>query len=289
MNKDFNKGLLLAGFGSFWWGFIGVLYFKHIAYIGPIELVVHRCLWTTFTLVISTFFFSKWDIFFYTIKNKKYLIYLFFFILLTTFNNLNLSKLDIFKIKEIDVYEENTDKNLSIKKNVKKDLMLFKNKNIFFLDNDQIKLQIQKNEWVSKFSIKKEYPSKIIVNLKRAIPIANIVIDEEIFFVGSNFKLIKSNNLNKNLPNIFGLPNMKDLKNFINELELSKMDYRMISDLYYLKSKRWNIKTKDGIFIKLPSHDTIKFLNLANKLQINKDIIVKDTIDLTVQDQIIIN
>ena len=159
------------------------------------------------------------------ISKKKYLIYLFFFILLTTFNNLNLSKLDIFKIKEIDVYEENTDKNLSIKKNVKKDLMLFKNKNIFFLDNNQIKLQIQKNEWVSKFSIKKEYPSKIVVNLERAIPIANIVIDEEIFFVGSNFKLIKSNNLNKNLPNIFGLPNMKDLKNLINELELSKMDY----------------------------------------------------------------
>ena len=78
MNKDFNKGLLLAGFGSFWWGFIGVLYFKYIAYIGHVELVVHRCLWTTFTLVISTFFFSKWDIFFNTIKNKKYLIYLFF-------------------------------------------------------------------------------------------------------------------------------------------------------------------------------------------------------------------
>ena len=78
MNKDFNKGLLLAGFGSFWWGFIGVLYFKYIAYIGHIELVVHRCLWTTFTLVISTFLFSKWDIFFNIIKNKKYLIYLFF-------------------------------------------------------------------------------------------------------------------------------------------------------------------------------------------------------------------
>ena len=78
MNKDFNKGLLLAGFGSFWWGFIGVLYFKYIAYIGHIELVVHRCLWTTFTLVITTFLLSKWDIFFKTIKNKKNLIYLFF-------------------------------------------------------------------------------------------------------------------------------------------------------------------------------------------------------------------
>jgi chloramphenicol-sensitive protein RarD len=78
MNKDFNKGLLLAGFGSFWWGFIGVIYFKYIAYIGHVELVVHRCLWTTFTLLISTFLFSKWDIFFNTIKNKKNLIYLFF-------------------------------------------------------------------------------------------------------------------------------------------------------------------------------------------------------------------
>ena len=57
MNKEFNKGLFLAGFGSFWWGFFGVLYFKYISYIGHVELVIHRCLWTTFTLIITTSFF----------------------------------------------------------------------------------------------------------------------------------------------------------------------------------------------------------------------------------------
>ncbi len=77
MNKEFNKGLLLAGFGSFWWGFFGVIYFKHIAYIGHIELVVHRCLWTAFTLILTTFFFSKWNVFFKIIKNKSNLFYLF--------------------------------------------------------------------------------------------------------------------------------------------------------------------------------------------------------------------
>ena len=77
MNKEFNKGLLLAGFGSFWWGFFGVLYFKYITFIGHIELVVHRCLWTTFTLIITTFIFSKWNIFFSIIKDKKNLFYLF--------------------------------------------------------------------------------------------------------------------------------------------------------------------------------------------------------------------
>jgi len=77
MNKEFNKGLLLAGFGSFWWGFFGVIYFKYVAYIGHIELVVHRCLWTAFTLILTTFFFSKWNIFFKIVKNKSNLFYLF--------------------------------------------------------------------------------------------------------------------------------------------------------------------------------------------------------------------
>ena len=77
MNKEFNKGLLLAGFGSFWWGFFGVIYFKYISYIGHIELVVHRCLWTAFTLILTTFFFSKWSIFFKIAKNKSNLFYLF--------------------------------------------------------------------------------------------------------------------------------------------------------------------------------------------------------------------
>ncbi|MBD1139362.1 EamA family transporter RarD [Pelagibacterales bacterium SAG-MED46] len=78
MDKEFKKGLLLAGLGSFFWGFFGVIYFKYIAFIGHIELVVHRCLWTTFTLIITTFLFSKWNTFFIVIKNKKFLIYLFF-------------------------------------------------------------------------------------------------------------------------------------------------------------------------------------------------------------------
>ena len=77
MDKEFNKGLLFAGFGSFWWGFFGVIYFKYVTFIGHVELVVHRCLWTTLTLVITTFLFSKWNIFFKIVSNKKYLIYLF--------------------------------------------------------------------------------------------------------------------------------------------------------------------------------------------------------------------
>ena len=78
MNQQFNKGLLLTSLGSFWWGFLGVIYFKYLDFIGYVEVVIHRCVWTAVTLIITTFFFSKWNIFFSIIANKKNLIGLFF-------------------------------------------------------------------------------------------------------------------------------------------------------------------------------------------------------------------
>ena len=78
MNQEFNKGILLTSLGSFWWGFIGVLYFQYVSFIGHIELVVHRCLWTAVMLIFTTSFFSKWNIFLKIVSIKKNLIALFF-------------------------------------------------------------------------------------------------------------------------------------------------------------------------------------------------------------------
>ena len=78
MNPEFSKGLLLTSLGSFWWGFLGVIYFKYLDFIGYVEVVIHRCLWTAATLIITTFIFSKWKIFFSIISNTKKLIGLFF-------------------------------------------------------------------------------------------------------------------------------------------------------------------------------------------------------------------
>ena len=75
---NFKKGLLSAGLGSFWWGILGVFYFKYFSFIGHLELVIHRCLWTSLVLVLTTTYFSKWDLFLKTIKNSKNILILFF-------------------------------------------------------------------------------------------------------------------------------------------------------------------------------------------------------------------
>ena len=77
MNQHFNKGLILTSLGSFWWGFIGVIYFEYVAFIGHVELVVHRCLWTAVMLILTTLFLKKWKLFLKSISNKRNLFYLF--------------------------------------------------------------------------------------------------------------------------------------------------------------------------------------------------------------------
>ena len=77
-NKNFNKGLGLTALGSFWWGVLGVIYFEHISFVGHIEVVIHRSIWTAVVLILSTFYFSKWTIFFKIITDKKKMFTLFF-------------------------------------------------------------------------------------------------------------------------------------------------------------------------------------------------------------------
>ena len=57
---NFNKGIISSSFGSFWWGVLGTYYFQYISFVGTLEVVVHRCVWTTLILLITTTIFNKW-------------------------------------------------------------------------------------------------------------------------------------------------------------------------------------------------------------------------------------
>ena len=75
--SNFNKGIISTSLGSFWWGFIGVLYFQYFAFVGHIELVLHRCIWTSVMLIFTSLYFSRLSLLKKIIYNKKKLFTLF--------------------------------------------------------------------------------------------------------------------------------------------------------------------------------------------------------------------
>jgi len=80
MKKKTLNGILYSGFGSLWWGVIGVLYFKSVSFVTPLELTIHRTIWTAFLLFFSILIYGKWNETFNIIKNIKII----FFLILTS-------------------------------------------------------------------------------------------------------------------------------------------------------------------------------------------------------------
>ena len=74
--SNFNKGIIASSSGSLWWGFLGTYYFQYIAFVGTLEVVVHRCIWTTLILLITTTFLNKWHLLKKIISDKKKLLIL---------------------------------------------------------------------------------------------------------------------------------------------------------------------------------------------------------------------
>ena len=71
MNKKTLNGIFYSGFGSLWWGVIGVLYFKSVSFVTPLELTIHRTIWTAFLLLFSILAYGRMNETFNTIKNIK--------------------------------------------------------------------------------------------------------------------------------------------------------------------------------------------------------------------------
>ena len=216
--------------------------------------------------------------------SRKIIIYLFLFTILASVNNLKYINLQIFKIDEINISGLDNIDNTNLHESIKN----FKNKNIFLVDNFEISKNINSNNFVEEFKVFKEYPSTININIIKTNFLGITKINNIDYLIGSNGKFIKKTDKQIiKLPFIFGSINVDEfliLNEFLNKsnFELSK-----IESFYYYQSKRWDIKTKKGLIIRLPSELNVNLLNEV--LQILEDEKFKDikTLDFRQKNQII--
>ena len=160
---------------------------------------------------------------------------------------------------------------------------------LLFLDKIVIDEIINSNNFVEKYYVFKRYPQTLEIKILKAKNIANVVKDNNFFFIGSNGKLIESNKPDKNIPFVFGNFDNKNFLALKKEIEMSKLEYNQIEKIFYFNSNRWDIKMKNGVLIKLPNFETIKALDLASKLIPEKKFLEISTIDLRIENQVIVN
>jgi cell division septal protein FtsQ len=216
--------------------------------------------------------------------NKKIIVYLFLFTILASVNNFKYINLQLFKIDLINISGLNDAEN----SNLYEKITNYKKKNIFFIDNLEISKKINSNDLVEKFWVFKEYPSTININLIKTNFLGIAKINNIDYLIGSNGKLIKKKNDQViDLPFIFGSIDANDFLILREILDKSNFDASKIENFYYFKSNRWDIKTKKGLIIRLPSEINFNLLNTVNQIIEDENFKNIKTLDLRQTNQII--
>ena len=222
------------------------------------------------------------------INKKKIYIYIFLFIFLTTINNNNLKAFfkKFFLIEEVNIYSNNID----INKKINFELSYLKNENIFFIDINYLLSKLSKFNYLENVKIKKNYPSKIIINSNVTDLIAITFIDQKKYFVGSNGNFIPVDFFinKKELPIIFG---KFDISNFLvlqSKLSNNNIDLKKIIKYYYHQNKRWDLHFSDNIVLMLPNNNLDEAIINYKNFKTNKTLKPNTTIDLRIKNRIII-
>ena len=214
--------------------------------------------------------------------NKKILVYFFLFIIFGSLNNKNLAQLRFPNIERIKIEGLET-KN----KEFQKSLDLFKMETLFHLDKLKVRELLNSNNLIEEYVIFKRYPSSLEIKIIETEVLALLNRKGKSFYIGSNGKLIETEDMVKNLPYIFGDPNIDKFLSLKRIIDNSKLDYKDIENLFFFPSGRWDIEISSGVLIKLPIENIEKSLELSLNLLDNKQFENIKSIDARPQNQVI--
>ena len=218
-------------------------------------------------------------------KGKIILIYFFIFLIVGSINNNSLNRIQLEKIKNIKISGLDEDQNINLLEKIS-NLNL---ENIFLLNGNEISKIISSNSLVENYEMFKKYPHTLDIKIEKTNFLAKINSNGKIFLVGSNGKLSNIKFSDKELPFIFGKPEIDDFIKFTNIIDQSKFSLNEIKNLYFFPSKRWDVEFKNNIILKLSKNHVRFSLDQAFKLLNDNNFRHIKIIDARIKNQIILN
>ena len=119
--------------------------------------------------------------------------------------------------------------------------------------------------------------------------LAYVSKDDKNFYIGSNNKLIKVENLEKKLPYVFGnldIDRFFELKMIMDKLDISLNDFEK---LFFFPSGRWDLQMNSGILIKLSKDQLEESLKISKEILNNEKFKDIRIIDVRQHNQVIVN
>ena len=213
------------------------------------------------------------------------------FIFLTTYNpnefNAFPKKKNIFfKIQNIEIIN-----NHLIRENeIVERLAHIYEKNILFIERNDVEKPLKSIDFLEKIEVKKKYPNTIIIKVYETKPIAILFKKNHKYLLDSSSNLItfSENMLIDDLPSVFGEGAEQDFINFYNQLENNNFPNQKIKNFYYFQIGRWDLKLLNDLIIKFPASKIIEAIQQSVELLTRKDFENYNVIDLRIHGKIVV-
>ena len=224
-------------------------------------------------------------------KFYRIVVLLIALIFLTTYTP---SELDVFskkknlffKIQNIEVVNNY----LINKRAITEKLTQIYEKNILFVNRNDVEGPLKSIDFLEKIEVKKKYPNTIIVKVYETRPVAILFKKNDKFFLDSSSNLITFNEtmLSDNFPSVFGEGAEHDFINFFNQLENNNFPKKRIKNLYYFQIGRWDLQLLNNKIIKFPANKTAEAIKQSVELLDREDFENYNIIDLRIYGKIVV-
>ena len=202
------------------------------------------------------------------------------------FNFFTEKKNPFFKIQNIKIVNNHLiDENKIIEK-----LTEIYEKNILFIERNDIEKPLKSIEFLERVEVKKKYPDTIIINVYETKPVAIFFKENSKYLLDSSSNLIPFNEslFSDNLPNIFGEGAEKNFINFFNQLGNNNFPKQRVKNFYYYKIGRWDLELSNNQIIKFPASKMVEAIQQSVELLTRKDFENYNVIDLRIHNKIVV-
>jgi cell division protein FtsQ len=155
-----------------------------------------------------------------------------------------------------------------------------------FFDVDDARARLQRAPLVQSVGVRKFYPNRVVIDVVERGPVALWQRDGEVSIVaedGAALDELKDARLN-NLPFVVGKGANKRLTEYLSILDAAEELRPRIEAGVFVSERRWNLRMKSGLDVKLPETDPAGAMRVLLKLERDGRILEKDILYLDLRE-----
>jgi len=161
---------------------------------------------------------------------------------------------------------------------------------LLFLDVDDVRARLEASPWIAQATVRKFLPGRLQIDIDERVPFALWQKDGQISVIAADGAVLSALDDRRftTLPLVVGPGAEKRAKDFLALLDLHPAIRDQVRASILVADRRWNLKLKNGIDIRLPEENVAGGLDTLSALDRDKKMLTRDitAVDLRLPDRV---